>query len=285
MANQLLKNKKVIITGGSGGIGKAIAKLFLENGAELLLFARSSDELSAVQKELSAAGKVEVLAGDVSGAEDVAVVAEKAKSLWGGVDVLVNAAGIYGPIGPITEVDVKEWRRVIDINLIGTFLMIRAIAPLMGARNKGKIINFSGGGEAAFPNFTGYVASKGGVLRLNETVAAELKDRNIDVNAITPGPVNTKFLDDLLKAGPEKVGKETYERSLKQKETGGVPPERGADLCLFLASEASDGISGKMISAVWDNYLKLPGHLKELMSSDVYTMRRVKPEHRGLDFN
>ncbi|MEK7654176.1 MAG: SDR family oxidoreductase [Patescibacteria group bacterium] len=280
-----LKNKKVIITGGSRGIGKVIAKLFLENGAEVLLFSRNSTELSETQKELASLGRVEVFAGDVSNSEDVSGVAGKAKSLWGAVDVLVNAAGIYGPIGPVTEVDVDEWRKVIDINLIGTFLMIRAIAPLMKTQKKGKIINFSGGGEAAFPNFTGYVASKGGVLRLNETVAAELKDFNIDVNAITPGPVNTKFLDDLLKAGPEKVGKDMYDRSLKQKETGGVPPERGADLCLFLASEESNGISGKMLSAVWDDYLKLPKHREELMKSDVYTMRRVKPEHRGLDFS
>ncbi|TSC82991.1 MAG: short-chain alcohol dehydrogenase [Parcubacteria group bacterium Gr01-1014_19] len=282
---ELLKNKKAVITGGSRGIGKVVAKLFLENGAEVLLFARNSNELSEAQKELSALGKVEVIAGDVSNVKDVDEVAKKAKSLWGEADILVNAAGIYGPIGPVTEVDPGEWRKVIDVNLIGTFLMIRAIAPLMKTKKIGKIINFSGGGEAAFPNFTGYVASKGGVLRLNETVAAELKDFNIDVNAITPGPVNTKFLDDLLKAGPEKVGKDMYDRSLKQKETGGVPPERGAELCLFLASAASDGISGKMLSAVWDNYPKLPEHLQELMSSDVYTMRRVKPEHRGMKFD
>ncbi len=282
---ELLKNKKAIITGGSRGIGKAVAKLFLENSAKVLLFARNSSELSEARKELSAFGEVEVIAGDVSSAKDVDEVAKKADSLWGSVDILVNAAGIYGPIGPVTDVDPEEWVRAININLVGTFLMIRAIAPLMKARKIGKIINFSGGGEAAFPNFTGYVASKGGVLRLNETVAAELKDFNIDVNAITPGPVNTKFLDDLLKAGPEKVGKDMYDRSLKQKETGGVPPERGADLCLFLASEASNGISGKMLSAVWDNYLKLPEHLKELMSSDVYTMRRVKPEHRGMKWD
>ncbi len=281
---ELLKNKTAIIAGGSRGIGKVVAKLFLENGAKVLLFARDSGELLETQKELSALGEVEMIAGDVSSEKDVDEVAKKARSLWGGVDILVNGAGIYGPIGPVTEVDPGEWRKVINVNLIGTFLMIRAIAPLMKGRKKGKIINFSGGGEAAFPNFTGYVASKGGVLRLNETVAAELKEFNIDVNAITPGPVNTKFLDDLLKAGPEKVGKDMYERSLKQKETGGVPPERGAELCLFLASEASDGISGKMLSAVWDNYPNLPKYLKELMSSDVYTMRRVKPEHRGMKF-
>ncbi|MEK7641184.1 MAG: SDR family oxidoreductase [Patescibacteria group bacterium] len=277
--------KKILIAGGSRGIGKTIATAFLKNGDKVFLVARNAAELEGAEKELSSLGEVRTVTADVSKEDDVAKVAAAIDSAWGGVDVLVNAAGIYGPIGSVTEVDPAKWRQAIDVNLIGTFLMIRAIAPLMKKQKSGTIINFAGGGEGAFSNFTAYVSSKGGVVRLNETVAAELKEFNIDVNAISPGPVNTKFLEELLQAGPEKVGKEMYERSLKQKETGGVPPERAAELCVFLASDEAKGISGKVISAVWDVYTKFPKHLKEIMSSDIYTFRRIKPEDRGMKFD
>ena len=152
-------------------------------------------------------------------------------------------------------------------------------------KNKhGVIINFVGGGEGAYPNFSSYVAAKGGIARFTETVAAELKDDGIWVNAIAPGAVNTKFLDDIISAGPEKSGKETYEKSIKQKESGGVSPEKAAALCVFLASEKAQGLTGKIFSAVWDSYGTFPEHIKEIMSSDVYTMRRVRPEDRGEKF-
>lgn len=278
-------NKKILIAGGSRGIGRTMAVAFLKDGDKVFLLSRDSKELESTQKELSSLGEVQVAVCDVSKEADVEAVAEKVKKVWGGLDILINAAGIYGPIGPVYENDPKEWRKVIDVNLIGTFLMTRAMVPLLRTSKRGKIMNFVGGGEGAYENFSGYVSSKGAIMRFNETVAEELKSLNIDVNAIAPGPVNTKFLDVALEAGAEKTGKANYERLLKQKDTGGVPPERAADLALFLASDKSDGITGKILSAVWDNYLKLPDHLKELMTSDVYTARRVKPEHRGMKFD
>ena len=167
--------KKILIAGGSRGIGKTIATAFLKNGDKVFLVARNAAELEGAEKELSSLGEVRTVTADVSKEDDVAKVAAAIDSAWGGVDVLVNAAGIYGPIGSVTEVDPAKWRQAIDVNLIGTFLMIRAIAPLMKKQKSGTIINFAGGGEGAFSNFTAYVSSKGGVVRLNETVAAELK--------------------------------------------------------------------------------------------------------------
>ena len=280
----MLTNKRAIITGGGRGIGKAIAQAFLEAGAEVLLVARNQTDLEFTQKELSPLGWVEIISVDVSLETGSAAVVKKVSDLWGQLDILVNAAGVYGPIGPLAEANVAEWRQAIDINLIGTFLMMRAMVPLMKARGRGKIINFAGGGEGAYPNFSAYVASKGGIVRLTETVAAELKSFNIDVNAIAPGAVNTKLLDDLLKAGPEKVGEETYKRSLEQKKNGGVSPEKAAELVVFLASDASNGISGRIISAVRDDYKIFPAHLKEIMESDIYTWRRIKPKDRGYNW-
>jgi NAD(P)-dependent dehydrogenase (short-subunit alcohol dehydrogenase family) len=122
-------------------------------------------------------------------------------------------------------------------------------------------------------------------MRLNETAAAELKDTGVRMNAIAPGAVNTRFLEDLLKAGPKKAGKENYERALRQKDSGGVSPEKAARLCVWLASDASIGITGKIFSAQWDPYENFPQRIVDLMSTDIYTMRRVRPKDRGFDWD
>lgn len=272
-----LENKKAVILGGSRGIGKAIAGAYLKEGAQVFLVARNADELHGALQDLAQWGSATSAAADVSRQEDMQHVAEQIGHLWGNVDILVNGAGIYGPIGPLTEIDPGEWKKTIDINLFGTFLATRAFAPLMKVHG-GSIINFVGGGEGPYSNFSAYASSKGGVARFTETAAAELASSKIRVNAIAPGAVNTKFLDDLLAAGPEKAGKDTYEKSIKQKESGGISPEKAAALCIFLASDASIGLSGKILSVVWDHYEDFPKNMKEIMSSDVYTMRRVKPK-------
>jgi len=279
-----LKNKKAVIFGGSRGIGKAIAKSFLENGAEVFLVARNADELAATKKELSSFGRVHIAVADVSNVADVERVAKEARKSLGGIHVLVNGAGVYGPIGLLTEVDPDEWRKAVDVNLFGTFLTTRSFAPIMKDQKGGCIINFVGGGEGAYPRFSSYVSAKGAIARFTETVAEEFKPWGIRVNAIAPGAVNTKFLDDILAAGPEKAGKETYEKSLKQKKSGGASPEEAAKLCVFLASDAAEGLTGKTFSAVWDPYETFPGRKSEIASTDVYTMRRVRPKWLGFDW-
>lgn len=271
-----LEGKTAVITGGSRGIGKAIANAYLKEGAKLLLIARTPGELQETKSELEKRGSIEIMAGDVSDEVFVSKVGEFVQKTFGVADILVNAAGIYGPIGRVEDIDPKEWKKTLDVNLTGTFLMTRTLLPFLKKSSHGKIINFGGGGEGALPHFSAYVASKGGILRFTETLAAELKGV-IDVNAILPGAVNTKFLDDLLAAGLDKVGEKIYQKSLQQKEEGGVPPEKGAKLALFLASQKSDGLSGKILSAVWDAYEDFSGHVDELMKSDVFTYRRVKP--------
>ena len=105
------------------------------------------------------------------------------------------------------------------------------------------------------------------------------------MNSIAPGPLNTRLLDEVLASGPERVGRSFYERSIKQKEKGGAPLEKGAELAVFLASAESDGITGKLLSAVWDPWETLPQHVAELQQSDVYTLRRIVPKDRGYDWD
>ena len=124
------------------------------------------------------------------------------------------------------DVNFDEWKKTYEINVFGTFRMIQRVLPIMMKNGGGKIINFSGGGDGPLPRFSAYNSSKVSIVRLTETLAAEMKEYKIDINAIAPGPVNTKFLDDALSAGDEKVGKDRYGELVKQKEEGGAPAEK-----------------------------------------------------------
>ncbi|MEK7382583.1 MAG: SDR family oxidoreductase, partial [Elusimicrobiota bacterium] len=129
--------------------------------------------------------------------------------------------------------------------------------------------------------FSAYAVSKAAIVRFAETLAEEVRGQGIDVNAIAPGALNTRLLDEVLAAGPEKAGGQFFERSSKQKESGGAPLGVAAELAAFLASDQSDGITGKLISAVWDDWARWPEHIDELRSSDVYTLRRISGRDRG----
>ena len=189
---------------------------------------------------------------------------------------------MYGTKGPIDEIDWDDWSQAIDINLKGTVLQCRAVLPLMKKQQSGKIIILSGGGATKpMPNLSAYATSKAAVVRFAETLAEEVMSFHIDVNTVAPGALNTRLLDEILEAGPSKVGEAFYAQSLKQKETGGTSPEVGARLCVFLASNESDGITGRLLSAVWDPWQKLPSMLETLKGSDIYTLRRIMPEDRG----
>lgn len=281
----MFKGKKVIITGGGRGIGKAIAGAFAREGADVLLVSRSSSELGEAQKELEKYGAlVEILAADVSKPEGVEKISGILVKRFGTVDVLVNAAGIYGPIGRIEETAVDKWVETFSVNIFGTMMVCRTVIPFMKRRGRGSIINFVGGGDGGFPRFTAYASSKGAVARFTESLAEEVKEDGITVNAIAPGAVNTSLLQEVLSAGPERAGREFYEKSLKQKDGGGVSPERAAALALFLASDKAMGVTGRILSAVWDNWKEIPKHLDEIIKSDIYTLRRIKPEDRGYNW-
>ena len=283
---QSLENRTAIVTGANQGLGFQIAKKYLEAGASVMLCARNQGLLDQARQSLAgvvgSGRQVLVQPADVSNALDVHKVVETTMSAFGHVDILVNNAGVYGPKGAAEEVDWQEWVRAIEVNLFGSVLMCRAVLPHFKTQGHGKIIQLSGGGATnPLPRLGAYAVSKAAVIRFMETLAEEVRDKRIDVNAIAPGPLNTRMLEEILKAGPEKVGRDFYERSLKQKQSGGAPLEKAADLAVFLASERSNGITGKLISAVWDPWSSLPEHLDDLTSTDIYTLRRIVPRDRG----
>lgn len=278
--------KKVVITGGSGGIGSAVAAGFLREGARVLILGIDKKELLGRQRELGKiSSQISISAVDVSDRKQVKKLGDFITNQFGGcVDVLVNAAAIYGPIGKLEELDLDFWEKTIRVNLMGTVNMCALVIPFMKKAGHGKIINFSGGGDGAFPRFTAYSSSKGAALRFTESLAQELIEYKIFVNAVAPGAVNTRLLEEVLEAGKDKVGKEFYLASKKQKAQGGTSPDVVSNLILFLASEESGNLSGKMISAVHDDWKIIPGHLKTLTKTDIYNTRRIKPRDRGYDW-
>ena len=289
MMSYTLNGKVAIITGANQGLGLEISRKYVYAGASLVMCARNGDLLTKAQKELTiglALGQViEVIPADVSCLLSVEQMIKATLQRFGRIDILVNNAGIYGPMGPIEEVDWAEWIKAIEINLFGSVLMCRAVLPTMKAQRQGKIIQLSGGGATnPMPNISAYAVSKAAIVRFEETLAEEVREFNIDVNAIAPGALNTRMLEEVLAAGPGKVGQAFFDKSVKQKESGGAGFDQGAELAVFLASEASNGITGKLISAVWDDWAHWPEHVDELRTNDVYTLRRIVGRDRSMSW-
>ena len=281
-----LENKIAIITGANQGLGFEIARKYLEAGASAMICARNGTLLDQAKQELQPLLRPgqEIISqnADVSKIDDVESVVETTIRKFGHIDILVNNAGVYGPKGVIEDVDWQEWVHAIEINLYGSILMCRAVLPHFKAQGRGKVVQLSGGGATKpLPRISAYAVSKAAVIRFIETLAEEVRENHIDVNAIAPGALNTRMLDEVLDAGPQKVGKAFYEQSLKQKQDGGAPLDIGAELAVFLGSPLSDGITGKLINAVWDPWALFPEHLDELNKTDIYTLRRIVPKDRG----
>lgn len=289
MNDRTLNGKSAIITGASYGFGRAIAAAYISAGANVMICSRSTEKLEAARAELAAgaADGQRVLAQpcDVADKAQVEALVAATVEAFGRVDVLVTNAGMYGPMGGIESVDWDEWKRAIEVNLYGTILPARAVIPHMKANGGGKIVNISGGGATSpLPNISAYAASKAAVVRMTETLAGELAEYHIDVNAVAPGALNTSLQDQLLDAGPDVVGEKLYRKIQQVRDGGGAPLEIGAALCVFLGSDASDGISGRLLSAIWDDWADLPNHADELQGSDVYTLRRIIPKERGFEW-
>jgi NAD(P)-dependent dehydrogenase (short-subunit alcohol dehydrogenase family) len=285
-----LHGRGAIITGGSAGLGYSVASTFLANGANVAICGRNSDRLSEACRRLSASAmedqRVMAAPCDVSNEEQVYGFVGRAIEELGEIQILINNAGVLGPVGRTDEVSLDEWRQTIETNLNGVLLPTRALLPHLRSRHYGKIVNLSGGGATSpRPFFSAYAVSKAAVIRLTENLAEELAGAGIDVNAIAPGALNTRMLTQIIAAGPDRIGHAQFSQVMRQQETGGASLERAAELCVYLGSSASDGITGKLISAPWDPWPELHRHLPELQGSDVYTLRRIVPEDRGKTWN
>jgi NAD(P)-dependent dehydrogenase (short-subunit alcohol dehydrogenase family) len=285
----MLQGRAALVTGASEGLGVEIARHYVAAGASVMVCARSAERLEAVaddlRTQLAAGQSVAWMACDVTDAAAVERLVAATLEAFGSLHVLVNNAGVIGPLGPLEDVDWAEWVRTIEINLYGTVYPCRAVLPHFQARGYGKIVNLSGGGATnPLPRMSAYAASKAAVVRFTETLAEEGRPFGIDVNAVAPGPLNTRIMDRMHAAGTEALGPELFRIVEQIRASGGTPLEKAAALCVWLGAAGSDGITGKLISAVWDPWRELGGRRQDLQETDIYTLRRIMPKDRGKDW-
>jgi len=269
-----IRGKSVLITGAGRGIGKRLALGFAAEGAKVGLLARSQAELDLAKLEIEQAdGAAMRLRADVRQVDELTHAVEGMREAYGSLDVLIAAAAIQGPIGPFVTTKPKAWNETIETNLIGAVNACRAVLPPMIERRSGKIILIAGGGSAyARPNFTAYAASKTALVRFGETLSEEVRDHNVQVNIVAPGAAYSHMTDEILHAGEERAGRKEIEDAEKVQITGGAPAEKQIALVLFLASERSNHISGKLIH-VNDDWRKFE---QENMKPELLTLRRVQ---------
>ena len=278
-----LSGRNTLITGGSQGFGRAIVEAFLAEGANVVFCARTAADVSATQAalapRLNSGQQLIGLTCDIADPASVAALFARVAQL-GPLHAVVNNAGIYGPIGPTEEVSLTDWNQAWQVNVTGTLLVCQQAVRAMKPRRAGKIINISGGGATnPMPRFVAYAATKAAVVRLTETLAEEYRADHIDVNAVAPGALRTRLTAQVLAAGPDKAGAEFFAKNKKWADEGAVDPRLGAALCVYLASDESNGITGKLISAQWDPW-KDPARFRAQATGDVYTLRRIVPEDR-----
>jgi NAD(P)-dependent dehydrogenase (short-subunit alcohol dehydrogenase family) len=223
-----LKDKVILLTGGGRGIGRAVALACAREGARLALCARTATELEKTVAEIRACkAECEGWPCDVSLEEPVQELIAKVRQEFGRIDVLVNNAGVMTRPSPAWELDIKKWDYTMAVNLRGLFLVTRAVLPLMIQQKGGSIINLASAiGRMAYPNFIAYATSKWGLEGFTQALAAELRPQHIRVNSVDPGTVATKLTGFM-----------------------GSRPEAVTDVFVYLASDDSKAVTGRMLSA------------------------------------
>ena len=285
--NNYFKNKNILISGGNRGIGLEIAKHFYKLGANIILFARNKKKLKKISNILKSKKNQKVIIEncDISKVKEIDNLFNKITKKVKKIDILINNAGIYGPKGKFEDLPWKDIEETFNINLFGSIYLIKCIIPHFKKFNKGKIIQLSGGGAASpLPFFSAYATSKAGVVRFVENLSEELISYKIDINAIAPGPVNTGMLEEVLKENPKKVGKSFYNKSLAQKKSGGTDIKKILNCIEFLSHKKSNGISGKLISVLWDNWKNYSKYKEILKKTDLGNLRRITGRDRSYKF-
>ncbi len=274
-----------LITGATGGLGAALARRFWDSGFDLCLVGRDAELLADVVRGMPArtGQKIYTHLCDLAIPHRTSELVAGVRATVSRLAVLINNAAIHGPIGPLWENDVTAWQQAIQVNLLAPMALCHAFIPWMRKTGGGTIINLSGGGATGpRANFSAYGTAKAALVRASETVAEEVRPYGINVNCIAPGGMPTALLGEILEQGAGVAGAAEFAAAGRVFAGGGSSMARVTDLALFLASDAGNGITGKLISAQWDNWEEWPEHLQELVGSDLYTLRRITGRDRGV---
>ncbi|HET7177219.1 MAG TPA: SDR family oxidoreductase [Solirubrobacterales bacterium] len=267
-----LSGQVAVVTGGGRGIGCAYAAALAAAGAAVAIVARSADQLAEAAETIAAAGgRAIAIPADVTDPVAVEKVAAEVERELGPVDLLVNNAGVAGPIGPLWEADADAWWRNVEINLRGPFLTCRTFLPDMIARGKGRIVNVaSGSGISAIPYFSAYVTSKTALIRMTEVLASELRGQGIALFAIEPGTVRTAMAEEILRSEEGRRWLPWLQRIFDEELD--VTPEHSAEMVLLLASGRADRLSGRFLNRL-DDLEALIAAADEMAGTDLLTLR------------
>jgi NAD(P)-dependent dehydrogenase (short-subunit alcohol dehydrogenase family) len=286
MMSDLLKDKVAIVTGGSRGIGKAIAERFAQEGCNLMLASRTKSELEKTAESIKKQFSVNISSyqTDIGNENEVTSLIQKTIAEFGKIDILVNNAAIVGPTGEISQINGQEFFNTLKNNIGGTVFCTKAVIPHMKSQKQGCIINLSGGGGLyPLPYYDAYSASKAAIVRLTENFALELEKFNIFVTAISPGAVNTKMFDEQLKIGKNSIGEKNWQALQDRLTSGGDSIYKASELALFIACQNRKELNGRVISAIWDNWENISKQKEKIIDTDVFQMRRIVPKDRDID--
>ncbi len=271
-----LDGQVAIVTGGGRGIGKAIAMGLAKAGSSVAVIARSADQLAETVRQITQLGSRAIsVTADVTDAAAVERMVREIESSLGPVDLLVNNAGLAGPIGPTWETDTDDWWRCLEVNLRGPMLCSRAVLPGMIARVGGRIVNVaSGAGTFAIPYLGAYVTSKTALIRFTEIVALEAGQHGVKVFAIEPGTVRTAMAEHALESEEGQRWLPWFAEVFQRGED--VPPSHVADLVVMLASGCADALSGRFFT-IKDDVVGLAERARSEGLGDLQTLRLTQP--------
>jgi len=271
------------ISGATGFIGRLLSFHYAELGCNLILIGRNYQKLVELQNELMAISDISIIivksefeTNFINGiSEDLTIYAEN-------IYFFVNTIGSQKPIGPFLENSDEDWTKNIYVNLIVPAILSKFFAKLFKVNGGGAIIVFGGGGASSpRPNFSSYATAKAGLARFVETFANELNETGVTINMIAPGIMPSEMMDQIIN-NPKSAGTlEVFKAKSALTNTNWLPT-KVIELCDFLTQNFELEISGKLISAEWDNWRELTGHIAELNGSDLYTLRRITSKDRGL---
>ena len=283
-----MSKKTIMITGASRGLGKFLSEHFIDIGHDIILVSSNIEKLKKNIKDINLAStqKLHIVSANYLEKEFEKKMFRSIEKFTKNIDVLINNAATQSPIGPFVDTDFEEWEKNFKVNFVSTALVIKKTISFMSNKSGGSIINISGGGSSSpRPNLSAYACSKTALVRLTETLSYELnqKNLNININAVAPGAMPTTMMKELLDFPDEIVGK--HEKDLaKQTLSSSSEMDSVGKLCDFLISSSARNITGKLISAKWDNWSKWPENSEKLDNGDLYTLRRITSRDRGFDW-
>jgi 3-oxoacyl-[acyl-carrier protein] reductase len=266
------QNQSVLVTGGGRGIGKRLAIGFARLGARLALVSRSKAELDLAHIEIEQSGGNALrIRGDVADPEQMSVAVDRVRVAFGNTpDVLICAAGVAGPLQGFLQSSLKNWTDALQINLMGVINTCRAVLPGMVERRRGKVIVLvCDAGVAPKLHFSSYATAKTAVVRFVEAIAPEMAEHNVQINCLDPGRAYTSLTDEIIRAA-HRVEQSVVESAIETRRTGGTSPDEQMKLAEFLASQASNHVTGRLIH-IEDDWKKLKNMT---LRPDSFTLRR-----------